>query len=240
VALSVTLLVGAGLLLRTFQELGRVSPGFDPSHILTFRISGNWGETADLKKLTQRIDHTLDQLRATPGVRAAATPATAPGLGGAWAGEFTIAEGRANGDGKIVAEGRYVSDGYFAAMRIPLLAGEPCHASVDYGKVVVNRAFANAYFGSSPVLGRHLQPAANPFGVPPGPILGMVGDARERRLTINPCPLFTGVSARLTRRRSFSSAPKPNQWLWLNVTPPKLGVDTQPDRSLPSEQSRRC
>ena len=82
VALAVTLLVGAGLLLRTFQELGRVSPGFDPGHILTFRISGNWGETADMKQLTQRIDRTLDELRATPGVRAAATTATLPGAGG--------------------------------------------------------------------------------------------------------------------------------------------------------------
>ena len=49
VALAVTLLVGAGLLVRSFRELGRVAPGFDPAHVLTFRISTTWGETADMK-----------------------------------------------------------------------------------------------------------------------------------------------------------------------------------------------
>ncbi len=71
VAFAVTLLVGAGLLLRSFQELGRVSPGFDPSHVLTLQISGGWGETADMKRLTQRIHYDLDALRAIPGVEAA-------------------------------------------------------------------------------------------------------------------------------------------------------------------------
>ena len=47
VAFAVTLLAGAGLLLRSFQELGRVSPGFEPEHVLTFHISTTWGETAD-------------------------------------------------------------------------------------------------------------------------------------------------------------------------------------------------
>src|SRR5207244_2384399 len=60
VALAVTLLAGAGLLLRSFQELGRVSPGFDASHVLTFHISASYAETADWKGLTQRIDRTID------------------------------------------------------------------------------------------------------------------------------------------------------------------------------------
>jgi len=51
VALAVTLLAGAGLLLRSFQQLGRVSPGFDATHILTFELSMNWGETGDMKKI---------------------------------------------------------------------------------------------------------------------------------------------------------------------------------------------
>lgn len=195
VALAVTLLVGAGLLLRTFEQLGRISPGFDPGHVLTFRISGNWGETADYRKLTQRIDHTLDELRATPGVRAAATTATLPGVGGNDESEYKLAEGSAIGAQKIVSESRYISDGYFDTMRIPLLAGESCRAGVE-GKVLVNRAFANAYFGAAPVLGHHLVPASNPFHVPPQEIRGIVGDARERRLNQEPLPtIYWCVSA---------------------------------------------
>src|SRR5205807_1145563 len=60
VALAVTLLGGAGLLLRSFQALGRVSPGFDPQNVLTFHITGSYGETADGKKLQSRIWRTLE------------------------------------------------------------------------------------------------------------------------------------------------------------------------------------
>ena len=59
VALAVTLLTGAGLLLRSFQALGRVSPGFEPSHVLAFQLSMNYGETSDMKKLRQFTDRIL-------------------------------------------------------------------------------------------------------------------------------------------------------------------------------------
>src|SRR6185437_4133084 len=71
VALAVTLLVGAGLLLRSFQELGRVSPGFDPNHVLTLRISGNYGETNDQNKMFQRMKNTVGALATVPGVESA-------------------------------------------------------------------------------------------------------------------------------------------------------------------------
>ncbi len=82
IALAVTLLVIAGLLVRSFDQLGRASLGFDPSGVLTLQISGGWGETADMGRLTQRIDRTLDRLRALPGVEAAATAMALPGVGG--------------------------------------------------------------------------------------------------------------------------------------------------------------
>src|SRR5206468_9609235 len=80
VALAVTLLAGAGLLLRSFQALGRVAPGFDPSHVLTFHITGSYAETASPEKLAQRIDGTIDTVRHLPGVEAAATSSELPGL----------------------------------------------------------------------------------------------------------------------------------------------------------------
>ncbi|HEX6771165.1 MAG TPA: ABC transporter permease, partial [Acidobacteriaceae bacterium] len=60
VAFAVTLLVGAGLLLRSFEELGRVSPGFDASHVLTLQMTGSYAETADMKRLLQRVDWDLE------------------------------------------------------------------------------------------------------------------------------------------------------------------------------------
>src|SRR6266436_4815394 len=113
VALAVTLLAGAALLLRSFQQLGRVNPGFDAAHILTFQLSMNYGETGDLKKLRQFTDRILETLRATPGVAAAAISVGAPGTPFRYQTELKLTEGRADTEPKIVAENRFVSASYF-------------------------------------------------------------------------------------------------------------------------------
>ena len=75
VTLAVTLLIGAGLLLRSFQEISRVSPGFDASHVLTFQISGSWGETAEIKRLTRASIALSIASGACPGLRQPRPPA---------------------------------------------------------------------------------------------------------------------------------------------------------------------
>jgi predicted permease len=67
VALSVTLLASAGLFIRSFQELSRVEPGFDPTHVLTFRISASWAETADDPRLRCRSTDTASTVSAFRG-----------------------------------------------------------------------------------------------------------------------------------------------------------------------------
>jgi hypothetical protein len=79
-AIAVVLLVAAGLLVRTLQEIGRVSPGFEVRSILTFHVSGSFAETQEYGRMTRRIDRTLDMLRTIPGVEAAATSAALPGV----------------------------------------------------------------------------------------------------------------------------------------------------------------
>jgi putative ABC transport system permease protein len=189
VALAVTLLAGAGLLLRSFQELGRVSPGFEASHVLTFNISASWGETGDMKGLTQRIDRTIDSLRSVPGVEAAATSAELPGVPAEYQTELKMAEGQLDPERKIVAESRFVSPGYFAAMRIPILSGELCREEPNSSNVLVNRSFASTYLPGLTAIGHHLalQQPGNTFA-PAGEIRGIVGDARETGLNREPGP----------------------------------------------------
>jgi predicted permease len=189
VSLAVTLLVGAGLLLRSFQALGRVSPGFDPSHILTLRISGNWGETVDMKKVRQWINLTLDALSALPGIRAAATAAALPGISGDAQTEVKLIEGRAETEGKIIADSRFISYGYFAAMQIPVLEGEGCRETVNNtDAVVVNRSFVNKYLSGSPAIGHHLQWTSSQFIPQPSEIRGIAADAREQGINREPSP----------------------------------------------------
>jgi putative ABC transport system permease protein len=186
VAMAVTLLAGAGLLVRSFQALGRVSPGFDPEHVLTFHMSTTWAETGrpENRQMTDRI---LDGLRATPGIEAAATAISLPGVPGDYQVELQPAEGRAETEPKMVAQGRDVSPGYFATLRIPLLAGEMCRVDAKAPTMLVNRAFANAYLQGRNAVGMHLSQPGNLY-IPTMRITGIVGDAREAGLDREPVP----------------------------------------------------
>ena len=190
VMLAVTLLVGAGLLLRSMEAIGQVSPGFDPTHVLTFQVSGSWGETIDMKAVAQRIDRTLDGLRTLPGVEAAATSVMLPGVPGKYQQEFKI-DGKLDPGHKILADSRWVSVGYFRALRIPLLVGTPCRQSAITKDmdIVVNRSFANLYLGGTAAVGHSLGQANSSEFSPQGFVRGIVGDAREEGLNEPPAPI---------------------------------------------------
>ncbi len=187
IMLAVTLLIGAGLLLRSFQRLSRVNPGFEPSHVLTFQVSGSWGETADMPNVVKRIDRTLDSLRTLPGVEAASTAAMLPGVPSQYQIEFKI-DGKLEPGHPILADSRYVSAGYFETMRIPLLAGESCRQASNTSDVLVNRAFADMYMGSALAVGHQVSGAVYNDFLPQGMIRGIVGDAREEGLNTQPVP----------------------------------------------------
>lgn len=205
VTLSVMLLTGAGLLLRSWDALSRVDPGFDIEHVLTFRLSGSFSETDDFAAVLQRINSTLDELTALPGIEAAATSFAIPGVLGAVQDEFELAEGTPDIEARIVAETRMVSASYFDTLRIPLLSGERCERTVDsdgYMEVLVNRSFADRYFPRSGVIGRVLA------GDTQDRIVGIVGDARE---------LGTNQDAVPTVYECYS-APTPFPWFFVRTT----------------------
>jgi putative ABC transport system permease protein len=188
VALSVALLTGAGLLLRSFEALSRVDPGFDPSQVLAFRISADWAEGQDYEGVIARINGTIDALNTVPGVEATATAAWLPGVPGENLTEVEIEQGRADSEPRVLVERRSVSPGYFEAMSIPLLAGELCDLPADRSsarQVMVSRGFATRYFADRPLVGLQLA-----FNTPPDMlrIAGVVGDARDRGMDREPVP----------------------------------------------------
>ena len=186
VALAVPLLFGAGLLLRSFDALGRVAPGFESARVLTFRISADWGETTDIKALQRRMYATLASLRALPGVDATATSLAAPGVPFEYQTQVRIVEGEAVANQRRMASLRAVSAGYFSTMRIPVLAGTSCPTESPTPTAVVNRRFAALYAAGAAPIGRHIeQVPANPF-LAAARIVGVVGDAREDGLHRDP------------------------------------------------------
>ena len=182
VALAVTLLTGAGLLLRSAMMLGRVDPGFEPRGVLTFRISASFGEQQAYDRTVQRINRTLDSLRAIPGVSASATAILLPGVG-AFSNDFTIVEDRQQAS----ADFRAVSPSYFETMRMPVVAGELCRRSEGAQgspEFMVNRSFADRYLPGRNAVGFHIN-----VGLSNNRIAGIVADAREQGLDLEPVPV---------------------------------------------------
>jgi len=101
--------------------------------------------------------------------------------------ELNVVEGRADSEPKVIAESRIASAGLFATMRIPLLAGEMCPQESNTPGMIVNRSFANVYFGGEDVIGKHLGQPSSVY-VRSAVVRGIVGDARERGLDHEPVP----------------------------------------------------
>jgi putative ABC transport system permease protein len=221
IALSVVLLAGAGLLVRSIDAMSRVSLGFDPTHILTLRVSGRYGvETTDSH--IGRINRVLDGLESLPGVEGVAIASSLPGVRDYEQQEFVLLEGRAHTAPPLVAETRIVSPGYFAALRIPLLSGELCRRPANSGwpkfattDVLVNRTFADRYFQGTAVVGLHLTGGLDRLvknrhiaGALPSRIVGVVGDAREAGADREPAPTVY----------TCFSYPYPNPWHVIRTT----------------------
>jgi putative ABC transport system permease protein len=188
VALAVTLLVGAGLLLGSFRALSAVSPGFDASHVLTLQISAGWEETTNREALMQRIYRDLDAMRNVPGVAFTATSGALPGAAEQYPEELNLIENESRLN-KLVADNKFVSPGYFQVMSIPVLQGAVCNRETNWATAVVNRSFAETFSPNRSLLGMHIIWANNPYGAVPAEIRGVVADARENGISHAPEPM---------------------------------------------------
>ena len=183
VALSITLLAGAALLVRSLQALSRADPGFDTSRMLAFRLSGNWNENYDDPAgLVGRITTTLNELATLPYVDSVATSWTLPGAPGPYQIEFAVA-GRPVTESQVVAAWRTVSPGYFNTMSMPVLEGELCrslpsgiHRPGGTLDVMVNRSFADRFFRGRSPMGNYVSWDSGSLA---GRISGIVSDVRE-------------------------------------------------------------
>jgi predicted permease len=178
-ALAVTLLVGAGLLVRSFDALLRVRLGFEPAHVLTGVVRAG-GERYDSAAAVNRFfDALLDDVAHTPGVVAAGAVSILPTQGSVYSGVRVVGEPV---DEARVPDIRYlaVRGDYFAALRIPLLAGRAFEARDAGGgpePVLINDAARRRFFPRGDALGRQIRIGPDPKATPLT-IVGVVGDVR--------------------------------------------------------------
>lgn len=183
-ALATTLLIGAGLLLRSFQALSEQSPGFASSGLLTARVDLDAPRHAEDAARARFIDEALVQLRALPGVEHAAFTSNLPFSGSNSSGSYSIV-GRDSGDGEASPHGmqRQVAGDYFQALKIPLLAGRYLNegdSAESERVVVIDEILANKYFNGRDAIGQQLTRGGS--SLPPATIVGVVGTVRHQQL----------------------------------------------------------
>jgi len=188
VALAVVLMTAAGLVVRSFDRLQHVAPGFSASNVLAFRISAQWSERPPA--VAARQLRTLERLRAIPGVKAAAFGSVLP-AGATFTPEEVSIVGRPSTDTRF-AERRAVSADYFRVLEVPVLQGRSCRedpAQLQSSEVLVNRTFAERFFDTADPIG-HFISSGGPGSSRPAVIVGVVGDVRERGLASEPGPML--------------------------------------------------
>ena len=183
VAIALTLLVGAGLLVRSVRTLLAVPPGFDPSRVLTMQVqlSGHRYDRDDAR--ARFYEQALAAVKRVPGVEAAAFTSQLP-----LSGDFDVygaqLEGAASTDSAAThAVFRYVvTPDYFGTLRVPLRRGRLLDSHDVAGAppvVVVDEAYARRGFGGADPLGRRIRVGD---GDPAYTIVGVVGDVRQTSL----------------------------------------------------------
>jgi putative ABC transport system permease protein len=190
VALTMILLVGAGLLIRSFARLASVEPGFDASHVLSMELSeaGRFGTDREFLEFNSRM---LERVRAVPGVEAAGTSHYLP-LGRIipatmfWRADHP----RPNAGEEPITEVLCVMPGYFAAMKIPLRSGRVFADRDCQGAplaVIVNQTLAKQFFANEDPIGKRLHIG---WGRPNETyeIVGVVGDVHQKALDKDPRP----------------------------------------------------
>ncbi len=186
IALAMLLLVGAGLLLRSFERLQDVSAGFSPDHLLLADLPLSQNAYAKPEQRFQFFDRIVERASTLPGVRSAAAASFLPVSGGGGLIHFNITGRPPKSPKEFTAAGyRTVSANYFETLAVPLLQGRSINAG-DQEKspavVVINSTMARTYFPSENPLGKRLQLGATPEPekeVPTMEIVGVVGDVLQ-------------------------------------------------------------
>jgi putative ABC transport system permease protein len=189
IALALLLLVGAGLLMRSFARLIAVNPGFATEHLLTMEMFTSPAKYEDKQKRSRYLERVLEEVRRVPGVQAAGSIHFLPLTGMVSGSCFGPAPGPEPDASSPSADFLVISPEYFLAMGTPMLGGRDFGEQDRIGTpsvLVVNHAFAERYLAGQDPIGKKLNVCwtiSNPVE-----IVGVVADARQTALREAPHP----------------------------------------------------
>ncbi|MBZ5507765.1 MAG: ABC transporter permease [Acidobacteriia bacterium] len=187
VALSLTLLIAAGLLVRSFSRLLRVDPGFDPQNVLTMNVSLPTVKYADAQKQIAFFDDLLRRVSTLPGVRFAAVSAALPLV------PKRITPMLPEGQPEVPLGERpfmiveAISPSWFQTVHVPLQAGREFTDADNAAApkvLIVNQALARRYWPNQNPVGKHIAVGRQPASE----VIGVVADVKNRGLALDAQP----------------------------------------------------
>ena len=221
-ALTLVLLVGAGLLFRTLRHLSDVNPGFDIQHIMTFKVGVSHSLTKTAPSTRTAYQQLIERIRQIPGVQGADFTGSVPLNGGGtlpfWIGSQKPAS--LQGAPRLVMF--LTGPDYLRTMGIPLLRGRffsPEDTTNSPCVMVIDRVLADMYFPDSDPLGQTLSAGFSPVG--PCRIVGMVGHVKQWALNDSSTDIQT--------QAYFPLYQDPDQWVPLNYPNMTIVVRTPLD-----------
>ncbi|HEX8190085.1 MAG TPA: ABC transporter permease [Pyrinomonadaceae bacterium] len=185
VALSLVLLVGAGLMMRSFLRLQQVDVGVNPDHVLTMTVPLPSAKYRELERRSAIFQQLVGRVRALPGVREVGAVSNLPLSGSLWGRSLTV-EGRpvlSVGEAPMINH-CVVAPGYFRAMGIPLLTGRDFAEAdaQDATKVtVVDERLARTFWPGESPLGKRVRFGPPESNEPWHTVVGVVGEVRHER-----------------------------------------------------------
>jgi predicted permease len=205
-AMSVMLLIGAGLLIRSFVRLQQVDPGFNPSGVLTFELAMSDRRYAHPQSALGAYERLWERLREVPGVVAAGGISALPlSRMMAW-GPITV-EGRAAvpGEAFVNVDIRTVGGDYFDAMRIPLVRGRlftPADTRTSFRAIVIDEYMARQLWPNQDPIGKRVRTGGMDAS-PEAPwmtVVGVVGRVKHESLDSEPRMAMHWAHAQATSR----------------------------------------
>ncbi|HEU4387242.1 MAG TPA: ABC transporter permease [Blastocatellia bacterium] len=186
IALSLVLLVCAGLLIRSFIQVEQVNPGFKPQNVLSMRLSLVGPAYSEESRRASFYEQLWERIRGLPGVEAAGGVSSLPLTGGIGWGSITI-EGydASSGQSVIQSDMRAASIGYFETMKIPLISGRFFGDQDTKGSepvVIVDENMSRTYWPNSDPIGKRLKFGRADNKNPWMKVVGVVGEVKHYAL----------------------------------------------------------
>jgi putative ABC transport system permease protein len=185
-ALALVLLIGSGLLIKSFVRVQQVSPGFHPDHVLAMQVSLPAFKYKEAGQIDTFYRQALESIRRLPGVQSAGATSILPMSGQNSSGSFRI-EGRAVQTGEVIPHGdRWsVTEGYFQAMQIPLVRGRTFTAQDTAeapGVAIIDETMARKYWPREDPLGQRITFEGTADKPRWREIVGIVGHVKHKGL----------------------------------------------------------